>query len=223
MPTMLDLFCGAGGAAMGYHRAGFSVTGVDAKPMKRFPFTFVRGDALEFVSKHGSEFDSIHASPPCQGYSKLNGLTNRDMSNYAKLIDETRAALMETGKPWVIENVIGAKLHNPLKLCGTMFGLKTHRHRLFETHPWPIWFPQAVCNGAKTKPAHSSARLAQYYGANAPMVTVAGHQFSRTSGSLAMGIDWMTRDELAEAIPPAYTEYIGRWLIAFMAGEHAPV
>lgn len=223
---LLDLFCGAGGASMGYHLAGYDeIVGVDINPKvgKRYPFTFVEGDAFEYVAKYGHTFNTIHASPPCQQYSRLKGIKGRDMSKYPKLIGETRAALMENGLPFVIENVVGAPLENPLQLCGTMFGLATHRHRLFETWPWPIYLQPAGCNRARTIPrGKPTNRLAQYYNADAPMVTVAGHQFSRASGSAAMGIDWMTRDELAEAIPPAYTEYIGRWFLAIMEGKYAP-
>lgn len=135
---LLDLFCGAGGAAMGYHRAGFDeIVGVDIKPMLRYPFAFVQADAFEYLREHGQEFDAIHASPPCQGYS--NG-TNYNHKQYGKkeyplLIGPTRQMLQEIGRPFCIENVMGAKamLGFTLTLCGTQFGLRVQRHRLFES------------------------------------------------------------------------------------------
>jgi DNA (cytosine-5)-methyltransferase 1 len=136
---LLDLFCGAGGAAMGYYRAGFEdITGVDNKPQPNYPFEFILGDALEYVIDHGAEFDVIHASPPCQAYSITKSLPWVD--DYPELIEPLRNLLKETDKPYVIENVLGAPLINPLELCGSMFGLPLIRHRLFECNP-PIWFP----------------------------------------------------------------------------------
>lgn len=214
-PRLLDLFCGAGGAAVGYHRAGFEVVGVDIAPQKHYPFEFHQGDALEYLAAHGQEFDAIHASPPCQGYSLLAFAPNRDMSAYPRLVEDVRRAAIATGRPFAIENVPQAPLRNPLTLCGTMFGLATHKHRAFECEP-PVWFAPSQCTRAAVKPKGSTNRLGQYYGDAANMVTVAGHLFSRASGSRAMGIDWMTRDELAEAIPPAYTEFIGQQLLAYI-------
>lgn len=222
MATLLDLYCGAGGASMGYHRAGFvDIVGVDINPKraKRYPFTFVAADALEYVREHGHRFNVIHASPPCQTHSRLKHVPNRDMSAYQYDMAAVRSALMDTGRPWVIENVPLAPLANPLTLCGTMFGLPTHRHRIFETWPWSIYFPPGGCFKTPVK-KRDTGKLAQYYGPGARMVTVAGHMGSRESFSRALGIDWMTRDELAEAIPPAFTEFIGRWLLAFMQGKH---
>lgn len=216
-PRLLDLFCGAGGAGVGYARAGFDVTGVDIKPQPRYPFEFYKDDALAFLADHWREFDAFHASPPCQGYSLLSHVVNRDMSAYPRLIEPLRCALVETGKPYVIENVPQAPLENPLVLCGTMFGLRTHKHRSFEINP-PLYFAPGKCTRARVKPINSGKRLAQYYGDDADMVTVAGHLFSVSAGSRAMGIDWMNRAELAEAIPPAYTEYVGAHLLLACAG-----
>jgi len=210
---LLDLFCGAGGAGMGYHRAGFEVVGVDIKPMPRYPFEFHQADALEYLAAHGHEFDVIHASPPCQGYSRLAFV--RNMDNYPRIIEQLRDLLLQTVKPYIIENVPDAPLINPLTLCGTMFGLKTHKHRIFEIEP-PVYFAPAGCTKARVKPRGSGKRLAQYFGLDAAMVTVAGHLFSHAAGSRALGIDWMNRDELAEAIPPAYTEFIGGQLVALL-------
>ena len=211
---LLDLCCGAGGAARGYHDAGFDdITGVDIEPQPHYPYKFIQGDALDYCRQHGHEYDVIHASPPCQTYSLLAFAPHRDMSSYPALVAEFRELLVSIGKPYVIENVPTAPLGNPIVLCGTMFGLPIHRHRAFECNP-PVYFLPAGCNGARVKPIGSGKRLGQYYGADAAMVTVAGHLFSRESGSRAMGIDWMTRDELAESVPPVFTEYVGQQLLA---------
>ena len=130
---LLDLFCGAGGAAMGYHRAGFDdITGVDIKPMPRYPFKFIQGDALEYLAAHGAEYDVIHASPPCQAYSIMQH-ANHMRKDHPDLVDSVRDALKQTGKPWIIENVPGAPLIDPILLCGLSFGLRVIRHRLFES------------------------------------------------------------------------------------------
>jgi DNA (cytosine-5)-methyltransferase 1 len=207
---LLDLFSGAGGAAMGYYRAGFTeIVGVDIEPMKRYPFQFVQDDALEYLaglieSGDIAEFDLIHASPPCQVYSVTAHLSSGDHPN---LVEPTRELLLAAGKPYVIENVPGAPLQNPLTLCGTMFGLRVIRHRLFECRP-PIWFPPAAC--------HHWSRI----GENGFVCAVGGGSgnsnnypaHSRRVGAWqrAMGIDWMVKTELSQAIPPAYTEFIGR-------------
>jgi DNA (cytosine-5)-methyltransferase 1 len=219
---LLDLYCCAGGAAMGYHRAGFDeITGVDIEPQPRYPFTFVQADAIEYVMAHGHEYDAIHASPPCREYSSLKTLVTKV---YEKLIPQTRAALVATGKPYALENVMGAKAEmiNPFMLCGTMFDLRVIRHRLFECNP-PIYFPPATCrHWGKTQPRndrrgiYKTATLERY-----SFLTVTGHDFRNADASLAMGIDWMINSELAEAIPPAYTEYIGRHLLEALA-EAAP-
>lgn len=207
-PRLLDLFCCAGGAAMGYHRAGFEVVGVDIKPQPRYPFEFHQADALEYVKEHGHEFDAIHASPPCQRYSVTYSLPN--VGEYPDLVAPVRELLLATGKPYVIENVEGAPLDNPLVLCGSMFGLKVIRHRLFECRP-PIWFPPASCRckGMYT----ASHRGFSSFSNGATAITVAGNNYRLVEGLEAMGIDWMNKSELSEAIPPAYTEYIGKQLL----------
>lgn len=132
-PRLLDLFCGAGGCAKGYQRAGFHVTGVDIKPQPRYcGDEFHQADALEYLAAHGREFDAIHASPPCQRYTMAqNAAKNADA--HPDLVDPVRDLLLSTRKPWIIENVVGAPLKNPAVLCGLSFGLKVRRHRLFET------------------------------------------------------------------------------------------
>lgn len=212
---LLDLFCGAGGAGMGYHRAGFEVVGVDNRPMPRYPFEFIQADALEFCAEHGAEFDAIHASPPCQKYSiTRNFKTMR--ADFPDLVAVTRERLRSTGLPFVIENVPGAPLINPLVLCGSMFGSRVIRHRLFETNP-NLWFPPATCGHGPAMPMWWKSRqraLAQ--GKTFRYMTVAGNSFLMPEARRAMGIDWMSRTEISQAIPPAYTEYIGRFLLAHL-------
>ncbi len=210
---LLDLFCGAGGAAMGYHRAGFEVVGVDIKPQPHYPFEFHQADALEYCAEHGCEFDVIHASPPCQAYSVLNVLWDRD---YPEYINDSRMILKESGKYYVIENVVGAPLFNYVMLCGTMFGLRVQRHRLFECNP-SIYFAPKTCNHYfKTNGTMKNYQTMAWIEAGNGC-TIVGHSFDLVAGSYAMGINWMTKDELAEAIPPAYTEFIGKQLMRILA------
>jgi len=201
---LLDLFCGAGGAAMGYHRAGFDeIVGVDIKPQPRYPFTFVQGDALEYCSAHGREFDAIHASPPCQAYSEATPMEAR--KHHPKLIAATRQVLAAIGKPFVIENVENARadMRLTMMLCGTMFGLNLWRHRYFEIEPFRLFMSPASCNHAKFP------------------VVVSGKSRKARVGiadrRTAMNIEWMSNAEITEAIPPAYTEYIGRQLLAYLS------
>ncbi len=222
-PRLLDLYCGAGGAAVGYHRAGFDVVGVDIAPQPRYPFTFWQGDALDALEswtnggswhhRLGYEFDSVHASPPCQAYgAATNRLVTRDAP---RLIEPTRDAIFASGLPYVIENVVGAPLVDPVVLCGSMFGLAVKRHRLFETSPRLFLQPECQHPTEKLYPTHARKDKAQL----SPFVHIYG-----TGGGAgkdidlwrwAMGVPWMqTKAEIAEAIPPAYTEYIGRELLA---------
>jgi len=209
---LLDLFCGGGGAAKGYVDAGFDVTGVDIVFQRHYPFRFIQCDALEYVAKHGHEYDSIHASPPCQAYSATRYIPNRRDIARVDLVAQTRVALEATGRLWVIENVVGSPLRSPLLLCGTMFGLLVYRHRLFES-PLLLFGMAHPVHRVRIK----SGRLAHYQGQPGRMVTVAGHMFSARAAATAMGIDWMTRDELAQAIPPAYTRLIGTQLLRALA------
>jgi DNA (cytosine-5)-methyltransferase 1 len=202
---LLDLFCGAGGAGMGYHRAGFDVAGVDIAPMPRYPFEFHQGDALEYLTAHGHEFDVIHASPPCQAYSVTQKLAGKA---HPMLIEPVRAALITTGKPYIIENVKGAPLRDPVMLVGSMFGLRTMRPRLFEcSFPVPfVLLPPAPAKHAKM------GRLAKH-GEMMHIAGKAGRHGVKQQWADAMGIDWMSVLELAQAIPPAYTEWIGQQLM----------
>jgi len=210
---LLDGFCGAGGAAKGYQRAGFYVVGVDIKPQPRYcGDEFHQGDALAYIRDHGHEFDVIHTSPPCQVYSVTSALSNQ---GHLALIDPTRTALLETGKPYIIENVPGAPLTEPLMLCGTMFGLRVIRHRLFETSP-RFTFAPASCNHWGKSSACGRGGGGKYTRGtlkNFAFITVVGNDYIAADGRKAMGIDWMTKKELSQAIPPAYTEFIGRQLM----------
>lgn len=207
-PRLLDLFCGAGGAAKGYQRAGFYVVGVDIKPQPRYcGDEFYQADAMTFPLEG---FDAIHASPPCQAFSVATLFNRGRRDQHLNLIPETRERLQDAEIPYAIENVMGAPLINALMLCGTMFPgqLKVYRHRLFETNP-PIYFPPTSHNTHRHRPTEVGRRMADH-----GWMTVAGHFSSVDGARAAMGIDWMTREELAQAIPPAYTEYIGKQLLA---------
>ena len=206
---ILDLFCGAGGCSMGYKLAGFDVVGVDKKPQPNYPFTFHQADALQFPL---SGFDAIHASPPCQHYTQLRKLGGANKV-HPDLVAPIRARLIASGKPFVIENVLGAPLLNPVMLCGTMFNLRVIRHRLFECHPFFVW-PPASCD-------HSG----ELYTVLTKSCRVSGDMRGKSShatGKAAMKIDWMTQFELGESIPPAFTKYIGEELIAFLNMEAEP-
>lgn len=207
-PRLLDAFCGAGGCSAGYDAAGFDVTGVDIKPQPRYPYRFIQGDALEYIAAHGREFDVIHASPPCQAYTSLGAL--HPEKEYPDLLAATRRALQATGRPWAIENVMGAPVHSGIKLCGTMFGLRVYRHRWFET-PFLIMQPPHPPHLVKAG-GHKSQRQRKAHYLAGGFVTITGNVGSYCGP--AMGIDWMTGEELSQAIPPAYTKLIGGHLMA---------
>ena len=206
-PRLLDLFCGAGGASMGYHRAGFDVTGVDIEPQPNYPFRFIQADAL---GELWTGFDAVHASPPCQAYSRLAAM--HPEREYPELIEPARALLCALGVPYVIENVEGAPLHSPLMLCGSMFGLGVERgylrrHRLFECS-----FPTMGMS------CQHRGRAVGVYGHGG--CSGKHRMLYAPEARAAMGIDWMNRDQLTQAIPPAYTEYVGGWLMRGL--DHAP-
>jgi len=203
---LLDLFCGAGGAAMGYYRAGFEdIIGVDIKPQPNYPFEFVQGDALEYVTEHGAEFDVIHASPPCQAYSMAGQQWRAEGREYPDLVEETRELLIRIGKPYVIENVPGAPLINPTVLNGAFFGKNLRRTRWFETSFEMPFF-------LLPKEGPSRFRMGRKPRKSDPVVPV-GHFSGVNRAKRVMEIDWMTQAELAQAIPPAYTEFIGKKLL----------
>jgi DNA (cytosine-5)-methyltransferase 1 len=216
-PRLLDLFCGAGGAAMGYHRAGFEVIGVDIQRQPHYPFPMMVMDALHYFDIFDPVadgwFSAIHASPPCQGYVQWNNLNAERYGNRVEhplLIEPVREHLERVGLPYVLENVVGAPLKNPTMLCGSMFGLGVRRHRLFESNV--MLMGQKGCQ-------HTREEIAVYGKLDGRRIwTRADGSEVRAAKTLeqaqaAMGVDWMTWDELRESIPPAYTEYVGQQLI----------
>jgi hypothetical protein len=295
-PRLLDIFCGAGGCSKGYQRAGFFVVGVDINPMPRYcGDEFHQGDALEYLRDHGHEFDTIHASPPCQAYCSLKGMPNA--KKHLELVEPCRDLLEASGKLYVIENVPGAPMKSPTILCGTMFGLGTgdadlRRHRLFETN-WPLVIPfgmfckhgrraasradtigiygtdgrgrsvnemwarkdeaSTICvigqrgiaeNRALRRSDFPKPRTISLFGKagvgrddaankrSLKTITVVGRQgqepnaqrdgllyFSTAERNEAMGITWMKGGEISQAIPPAYTNFIGLQLIKLLSPQ----
>jgi DNA (cytosine-5)-methyltransferase 1 len=219
MMRILDLFCGIGGAADGYRRAGFtSIVGVDIKWQPRFPvcldrFQFVQTDAIEYLRDHGHEFDAIHASPPCQAHSALRHL--HPEKSYECFIERTRDLLQPLDVPWVIENVMGAPLRSPVMLCGSAFGLRVRRHRIFESNI-PLrgtacdhaaqGHPIDVCGGGGVrrtrKPNDHGGRL------YAPDNVAHARQI--------MEMPWANRYGISQAIPPAFSLFIGKQLIEYI-------
>ena len=224
-PRLLDLFCGAGGTAAGYARAGFDVVGVDIEPQPHYPFEFMQTDAIPFVESfafdpqnyyHG-KFDAIHASPPCQHYSQMSLCRPGLAATYPDLIAPVREALKASGLPYVIENVPGAPLENPARICGTGLGLRVQRHRDFECGGFDIWSVPCHHGLNRWNPAYGHAT-----GRKRRRVPVIGEwRIPKPLQDDAMGIDWMTLTELSEAIPPAYTEYIGARLLEHLSGVAA--
>ena len=220
-PRLLDLFCGAGGAAMGYHRAGFEVVGVDIAPQPRYPFQFIRGDAMRYAAEPLllQAFDAIHASPPCQRFSDL-AHRNGNGADHPDLITPLRPLLEASGRPYVIENVERAPLLDPVTLCGTMFkDVRVLRHRIFESnrpiHAPDHWSPHPLCYTRDKRKAHyGKCDEWQDY-----VTVTGGGNCSVGAARDAMGIHWMTKDELNEAIPPAYTQLIGRQLYRIVTSE----
>jgi len=219
-PLLLDLFCCVGGAAVGYARAGFEVVGVDNKPQPNYPFKFIKADAIAYGRAHARQFDAVHASPPCQTYSKTKNLHNR---KHPDLVATTRDMLMKKARVWVIENVEGSPLIDPVLLCGTEFGmvakdvdgepLKLIRHRLFESNV-PL-ARKGECN-------HDSAELtASVYGAGGGWTPIHREAPYRRGGYVPatsviqrlLGIDWMTKNEMSQSVPPVFAEHIGRQLL----------
>lgn len=219
-PTMVDFFCGAGGATEGYKRAGFRVIGVDLFPMPNYcGDAFIQGDAIEvlgFLAKTGTlngwRVDAAHASPPCQAYSPLNAYNRKD---YPDLVAQTREGLTAAGFPFIIENVLQAPLQDPVMLCGAMFGLRVYRHRGFESsfslkspdHPKHV--ARCVRNG--------------YLPDAAQFMSIHGGKHSKAwqrKAAEVMGVPWMqTIPEVCEAIPPAYARYVGKQLMAYLEEE----
>ncbi|MFJ4974162.1 DNA methylase [Streptomyces coeruleorubidus] len=212
-PRVLDLFCCAGGAGMGYHLAGFEVVGVDIQPRPRYPFTFVQADALDIMRERCQDFHLVHASPPCQSHTALTKGTNRGRE-YADFLTEMRELCLWYGVDWVIENVAGAPMRADLLLCGEMFGLGVIRHRKFELG----WIGSPLAR----KPEHKKHRgpvRGWRHGVWRDGPYIAAYGKGGGKGNVAemqqaMGITWTdVHEELTEAIPPAYTAYIGREFI----------
>jgi DNA (cytosine-5)-methyltransferase 1 len=206
---LLDLYCKAGGASKGYQLAGFEVVGVDIKKQKRYPYEFIQADCLELMKDMNflRSFDVITASPPCQTHSITQHLRNAQGKSTDKvdLIPQTREALIASGKPYVIENVPGAPLINPIQMCGSYFGLKVRRHRRFESNLPIVGSPCDHKNQGKPVGVYGSMR---------DEIPKGGHTAkSIEEAREAMGIDWMIWGELVEAIPPIYTREIGMQLL----------
>jgi DNA (cytosine-5)-methyltransferase 1 len=246
-PQLLDLFCGQGGAAAGYINAGYEVTGVDiANHSARYPGNFIQGDALAFLAQFGHEFDAIHASPPCQGYSIATAGNPEARAKHKRLIAATRELLALTGKPWVIENVAQARsqMVDPIMLCGRMFflgaddadgeWLTLDRHRLFESNV-PLWAP--------THPTHGNEQVGGVYGGSRRAKRIPGEPLwmvaprdrhaarvergggyvprSKSVQQNLLGIDWMTVKGMQESIPPVYAQHVGMRLLAHVQDEVA--
>jgi len=225
-PVLLDLFCGAGGAARGYADAGFTVVGFAIEEQPNYPYCFYQGDALTIARKVRQEMPwvvAVHASPPCHDYSTSTGTDRkaRGDKGTAWMLPAVRERLERLGLPYVIENVQGARKHmiDPVRLCGSSFGMDIRRHRYFETN-WPLTAPP--CDHAWQTPRFRSLMWKnRQAGVLASVVGVHGHLQYPGEWEIrqrAMGIDWMTNDELCESIPPTFTEHIGNQLMAHLKG-----
>lgn len=216
-PRIADLFCGAGGAAKGLDDAGFEVVGFDREPQPRYPYEFHQRDVVTLSIAELLAFDALWASPPCQAGSRV--VLRSERGRYPMLIEPTRLLLEATGLPYIIENVAGAPVRPDVKLCGLMFGLPLIRHRWFESN--------ILLLGPRHQPhgpwSNHKSGLGSYstFDGGAKIITVAGHVFRLEDGKRAMGIDWMRKSELAQAIPPVYSECLGRQLIRYVE-EHEP-
>lgn len=217
-PRLLDLFCGAGGAAMGYHRAGFEVFGVDIKPQSNYPFSHTQADVIEFLGErwHGEipfgPFDAIHASPPCQAFSVYGNNKAHVRNDHPNLIPQTRELLRATGLLYVIENVPRAPLIDPVQICGTGLGIRVRRHRLFETN-WPVEgvpcdhgrFTDRIFPGSSNRPNGRT------------VMNVGEYRVPLETQRQVMEMPWSDLAGISQAIPPAYTEHIGRQLAQQLA------
>jgi DNA (cytosine-5)-methyltransferase 1 len=208
-PKLLDWFCGEGGAAMGYYKAGFDVFGVDIESQPRYPFPFMQANVLTLEPDFLSRFEAHHASPVCKRYSACSTINNRD---HPDQIADVREMLINTGKPWAIENVEGAPLKDPVWLCGTMFGLRTYRHRGFETS-FDLSTPD---HPAHTTPLRKMGRPVQ----DDEFIHVVGHYSGVQLARDVMGMPWGSRDGMAQAVPVAYTEYVGKFLMEAVRQAH---
>jgi DNA (cytosine-5)-methyltransferase 1 len=223
---VLDLFCCEGGAGYGYYLAGFEVTGVDLNPKysKNYPFEFHVADAIKFLEENYQNFDLIHASPPCQAYSVTKNSHNKE---HPKLIEATREALLKTGKPYILENVVGAPLLNPVTLCGTMFGLEAidtdgtplvlYRHRLFESN-LSLTAPEHAKHkrGVQVAGSYGGARRDKYEAKN---IRKGGYVPAKEIQEKLLGINWASEYGLWQSIPPAYTQHLGQQVKEILENE----
>lgn len=215
-PRLLDLFCCAGGAAMGYHRAGFDVVGVDVEPQPRYPFEFHQADAMTYPL---DGFDAVHASPPCQDHTSLAFTRGGEAHGTAWMLPATIHRLAASGLPYVVENVPGADMPGAFTLCGRSFGIaKLRRHRLFLTNV-PVLVPPCGCD-RRVQPIGIYGDLSK----NDRKVTNSKDGYVRMRAGVAtarelLGCPWMEAHELTQAIPPAYTEHIGGFLLAALAAR----
>lgn len=201
-PRLLDLFCCQGGASVGYEAAGFEVVGVDIDPQPRYPLDFHQADALKWALEHHDEFDAFHASPPCQAWTNAQRIQGNDHEDF---IAATRSLFKLIGKPWVIENVPGSPLRDPIMLCGPMFGLETYRHRLFESN-LPIFAPLHQPHTVRNTKMGRAPEPDTY-------MQIVGNFTNVDKAREVMAMPWANRDGLREAIPPAYSEWVGRQII----------
>ena len=217
-PKLLDLFCGAGGCSVGYARAGFDVVGIDHEHHPGYPYELIIHDAIDVLARWPrflKGFDVVHASPPCQASSDLQHMWNA--RDHIDLIPQTRTLLEQWGGAWVIENVEGADLRNPLMLCGASFGLGAHchdgvyrplrRHRLFESNVW-LMGPGCACSGRQP---------IGVYGTGGGGQMTRGYKATRAEAREAMGIYGMSHEDIVQAVPPAYTEYLGEQILQHLA------
>lgn len=226
-PRLLDLFCGAGGCSKGYQQAGFEVVGVDINPQPHYPYEFIQADALTFPLQG---FDVIHASPPCQEYSSSRFLRNATTKNPVirpMLLEIMYTHLRTSGIVWIIENVVGAPMPDSIELCGSMFGLPVRRHRWFASSvflfvPGPCQHTDSCINpiGGHVRGYGALASKRRYRDAKGTLRKGDSH-LPLAIGRQAMGIDWMNLKELSQAIPPAYTHWIGQQLMDVLGVREA--
>lgn len=207
-PVLLDLFCGAGGATKGYQRAGFYVIGVDLAPQPNYcGDEFHQADALNALQAlvrigtiYGLNVSAVHASPPCQAFSSMSACRPGLADSYPDLVQPVRELLVESTLPWIMENVPGAPMRKDVTLCGHMFGLALYRHRIFESN---------IALTEPDHPKHVTPGSRAGHWKPGQIISVSGHCAPIAVAREAMGIDWTNRHELAESIPPAYTQYLG--------------
>lgn len=222
-PRLLDLFCCEGGASAGYVAAGFEVVGVDSKPQPRYPFEFIHADVLDLSVEFLRGFDAVAASPPCKTHTSLKAFS---AASHVDLIPQTRRLLAAAGRPFIIENVEGAPLIDPVLLCGSMFGLNVRRHRLFEAN-WPMQGPR--CDHARQNRESPGFTIKRYHSGEpvehqVSVITIVGRGAGMGPGEIglwrdAMEMPWASKDGLREAIPPPFTKWIGEQLLALVGGD----